>query len=118
MWNLETQCRNRDADIEERLVDTGGEERVGHSGSSIGVCATMCEAASGEMLCSTGSSACCSVMARRGRVGRSLEREGIYIHIKLIHAVVQQKLTQHYKAIVFQLKIKSEFKKERSQGSL
>ena len=41
MWNLETQCRNRDADIEESLGDTGGEERAGHSGSSIGVCATM-----------------------------------------------------------------------------
>ena len=62
-----------DADIEERLVDTGGEERVEHTGSSIGVCDTMCEAASGEVLRSTGSSACCSVMAWRGRVGTSLE---------------------------------------------
>ena len=99
-------------------MDTGGEERVEHTGSSIGVCDTMCEAASGEVLRSTGSSACCSVMAWRGRVGTSLKREGIVIHIKLIHAVVQQKLTQHCKAIVFQLKIKSKFKKERSQGSL
>lgn len=39
------------------------------------------------------------------------EREGgsrdrIYVYIELIHAVVQQKLTQHCKAIILQLKIK------------
>ena len=42
----------------------------------------------------------------RGRVGvgvrGKLKREGIYVYIWLIHVVVQQKLTQHYKAIVFQ----------------
>ena len=65
------QGRNREADTEERLADTGGEER-----------------------------------------------EGIHIHIKLIHAVVQQKLTQHCKAVIFQFKIKSKFERERSQGSL
>ena len=28
----------------------------------------------------------------------------MYVHIRLIHNVVQQKLTQHYKAIIFQQK--------------
>ena len=36
-----------------------------------------------------------------GRGGRST-REGIYVFIQLIHFVVQQKLTQHYKAILLQ----------------
>ena len=33
-------------------------------------------------------------------------RAGIYVHIWLIHFVVQQKLTQHCKATIFQLKKK------------
>ena len=33
-----------------------------------------------------------------------LSREGIYADTWLIHIVVQQKLTQHCKAIIFQLK--------------
>ena len=36
--------------------------------------------------------------------GRS-KREEIYVYIQLIHFIVQQKLTQHCKAIIFQLKI-------------
>ena len=36
--------------------------------------------------------------------GRGLKREGIYIYLELIHVVVQQKLTQHCKAIILQLK--------------
>ena len=38
-------------------------------------------------------------------VGGSLKREGIYVNIQLIHFVVWQKLTQHFKAIILQLKI-------------
>ena len=34
----------------------------------------------------------------------TLKREGIYTYIQLIHIVVQQKLTQHYRAIILQLK--------------
>ena len=44
-------------------------------------------------------------------VGGRLQREGIYVYIELIHFVVQQKLTQHCKAIILQLKKK---KKKRS----
>ena len=39
--------------------------------------------------------------------GRRLKRMGIYVCIYLIHFTVHQKLTQHYKAIIFQF-----FKKE------
>ena len=35
--------------------------------------------------------------------GRS-QREGIYVCVELIHFLVQQKVTQHCKAIVFQFK--------------
>jgi len=42
----------------------------------------------------------------RGRVGGKLAREGIYEYLGLIHIVVCQKPKQHYKAIIFQLRIK------------
>ena len=62
--------------------------------------------ASGKLLYGTGSSGCCSVMTQRGgiRVGGRLKREGIYICLQLIHFIVQQKLTQHRKAIILQFK--------------
>ena len=37
----------------------------------------------------------------RGRLDRS-KREAIHVHIELIHFTVQQKLTQHCKAIILQ----------------
>ena len=37
-----------------------------------------------------------------GRVGERSKREGIYVYIELIHFLVQQKLSQHSKAILFQ----------------
>ena len=52
------------------------------------------------------SSAQCSVMTQRGgmgkALGRRLKKDGIYVYIQLIHFVVQQKLTQHCKAIILQ----------------
>ena len=33
-------------------------------------------------------------------VGGRLDREGIYVYVQLTHAVVQQKPTQHYNAIM------------------
>ena len=48
---------------------------------------------------------------REGEVGRRLEREAMYAYIQLIHAVVQQKLTQHCKATIVQLKNKLKKKK-------
>ena len=41
-----------------------------------------------------------------GGVGGRLKRKEIYVYLWLIHVVVQQKLAQHCKAIVLQLKIK------------
>ena len=38
--------------------------------------------------------------------GRS-QRERVYVSIQLIHFVVQQKLTQHCKAVILQLKNKN-----------
>ena len=37
---------------------------------------------------------------------RRLKRDGIHIYLQLIHIVVQQKLTQHCKAIILQSKLK------------
>ena len=37
-------------------------------------------------------------------------REGIYVYLQMIHAVVQQKPPQHYNAIILQLKINTNFK--------
>ena len=39
-----------------------------------------------------------------GRVGERSKKEGIYVYIELIHFIVQQKLSQHHKADLFQLK--------------
>lgn len=39
-------------------------------------------------------------------VGGRLNREGTSVYIQLIHTVVQQELTQHCKAVIFQLKEK------------
>ena len=41
-------------------------------------------------------------------VGWRLKRKGTYAYTELIHAVVQQKLTQHCKAIILQFKKKKE----------
>ena len=47
-------------------------------------------------------------------VGGRFEREGTCVYPWLIHADIWQKLTQLYKAIIFQLKIyKFKFKKEK-----
>ena len=39
-----------------------------------------------------------------GWVGGRLKRKRIYVYLQLIHVVVQQKLTQHCKAIILQFK--------------
>ena len=49
------------------------------------------------------------------RVGRRSKREGIYVYIQLIYFVVQQKLTQHCKAIMFQYKINLIAKRKRKK---
>ena len=49
---------------------------------------------------------CSNLEGWNGRAGRRFTREGIYIYLWLIYDVVQQKLTQHCKAIIFQKKVK------------
>ena len=49
-------------------------------------------------------------------MGGRFKREGTYVYLWLIHADVWQNPSQYYKAIIFQLKIKIEFKK-RNQFS-
>ena len=44
---------------------------------------------------------CDDLEGKSGEEGR-LKREGLYVYIRLIHFVVQQKLTQHGKVIILQ----------------
>ena len=64
----------------------------------------MCKIASGKLLFSTGSSAWCCDDLEGSDGGNGVERRtkrvGIYVFTWLIHFVVQQKLTQHCKAII------------------
>ena len=48
--------------------------------------------------------------------GRS-KREGIYVYIQMIHFVIQQKVTQHCKATIPQLKKKKEEEKEGNRNT-
>ena len=41
-----------------------------------------------------------------GRIGGRFKRQRTYVYTKLIHVVVQQELTQHCRAIIFQFKKK------------
>ena len=47
-------------------------------------------------------------------MGGRLKREGIYVYVSLIHAVVEQKPTQNCKAIILQLKKKAFLKGSKS----
>ena len=49
----------------------------------------------------------------RGSVGGRLKKEGIYVYFWLIHIVVQQKPTQHCKAMILQLKKRKKEKEWR-----
>lgn len=63
------------------------------------------QTANGELLYSTGSPAGCSVTTwMGGRVGERLSREGPHVYLRLIPVAIQQKPTEHSKAIVLQLK--------------
>ena len=63
-----------------------------------------------ELLCNPGHSAWCSVMTYMdgsGEVGESLQGEGIFVFLQLIHAAVLQKRIQHCKTIILQLQKQS-----------
>ena len=44
------------------------------------------------------------------------KKEGTHLYLRLIHVAVWQKPTQHYKAVIFQLKISKLKKKDWSGG--
>ena len=52
-----------------------------------------------SLLYSTGNSTQCSAVTE---VGRKSKKERVYVYVQLIHFAVQQKLTQHCKAIILQ----------------
>ena len=41
--------------------------------------------------------------------GKEIQKKGIYVYILLIHFTVQQKVTQHWKAAISQLKNKTQW---------
>ena len=98
------QGRNRDTDIRNECMDTGEGRGSGMNweiGIDIYTLPCVRQVASGNLLYSTGSTVRCSVVTYMGgMVGRGSKREGIYVYIKLIHFVVQQKLTQHCKTSI------------------
>ena len=86
-----------------------GKEEVGRIKGSTDIHTRLCVSprASGK-LCNTGSAAQRSVMAERsgtGGVGREFKKERICVYLWLIHLDVWRKPTQHWKAIILQLKI-------------
>ena len=48
-------------------------------------------------------------------VGGRLTRKGIYVYLQLIYDVIQQKTTQHCKAIIFQFKKKFRLRNSRNR---
>jgi len=62
----------------------------------------MCEIASGKLLRELSSVPCDDLEGWDGE--GSSKREGVYVCIELIHFIVQQKLTQHWEAVILQLK--------------
>ena len=96
---------NRDAEVENGLVDTAGRDPVEQAERV----ALLCMHHLGETGWG-GSSAWGSATAQRGEVGGGeLRREGRYIYreryLWLIHTVVWQNPMQYCKAIILQLKI-------------
>ena len=51
------------------------------------------------------------------RVQEGLEREGLYMYLQLIHGILQQKLTQHCKAVILQLKKKKNRKTKTKKAA-
>ena len=95
-----------DADTENRLVDTGVQERVGQIESDIetDTLPNGKQIANGNLLCDARSSKWCSVIIYRGRkeweVGGMFKWEGTYVYLWPIHVDAWQKPTQYCKATI------------------
>ena len=101
------QGKNRDTSVENGPVDTKQEGRVGldwETGLDVHTVSCVKQRAGGKLPYNTGNSPQCPVMTQRGGMESEWEaqEEGVYACIELIHAVVQQRLTQHSKAITLQ----------------
>ena len=68
----------------------------------IDICTTMGKIASGNVQYSELSSVLSDDLDEWDGVGGKSKWEEIYVYIQLNCFIVQQKLTQHYKAIIFQ----------------
>ena len=112
------QGRNRDADIENRLVETAREGEGGTNGESSIETYTLPYVqyiASGNLLYNAGNSnpvLCDKLEGGMGwKVGGRIIREGTYVYLRLIHVDIWQKLTKYCKAIILQFKNKIIFLK-------
>ena len=100
------QGRNRDTVVNKPVYTVGeGEGRLNREVRiDIYTLPWVNQGASGNLLHSTGSSSRRSVTVEMGGMKWAGGREGTYVYTWQFHFVVQQKSTQHCKAIVFQLK--------------
>ena len=117
IWDLEKwywwsylQVRNKDADVENRLVDPA-REGEGETNWEWHWCMyiTICKYGNGSCRVTQESSTWCSVITQRremrGWVGRRFEREVTFVYLWLIYTFVWQKPTQHCKQIILKLKV-------------
>ena len=91
------QGRNRDADVENGLVDTEGEGESGlnwESSTDIYTLPCIKQIASGKLVYSIGSSMLCDDLdAWDGGGGTEVQKGGIYAYMQFINFIVQQTLT-------------------------
>ena len=94
------QSRNRDTDVENKLMYTKGGRGSGMNweiGIYIYTLVCIKQITNENLLYSTGNSTQCSVVTK---MGRKSKKQGIYVYVYLIHFAVQQK--QHCKATILQ----------------
>ena len=111
------QGRNGDTDVENGLGNKSGGGEGGGNGESSTAIYTLPYV--NQMLvksCCSQRSLAWSLTGGTGvQVGGRLKKEGIHVYLGPIHLAVQQKPTQHSKAITLQVKI--HFKKSSSHSS-
>ena len=106
---MPTLGSNGDADIEDRLMDTevGKKGEGGMNGENSMEAYTLLyvkQRANGNLLCDSRNPNQGPLTTQSGgkgwEVGRRFKREGMYVHLCLIHVDVWQKSMQHCKAII------------------
>ena len=100
------QGRNRDADVEKAHMDTGWErEGAMHCEIRTDIHKLPCvkHTASGKLVYRGFSLVLCDDLVGWDGAGREILEGGVYVYTELIHTA-QQKLRQHCKTIILQLK--------------